>query len=131
MERYGFAGGVVVFGLEMRGLCRWAGVSGEDGFVCRMERIWRLGTAGFGTPESQGPYRGSRCLLSGAKRKSIMGGWMSACSQTRTPRSGLHRSRHCVMLFSNGVLLTPLWICDGTVQLEHTLQPDYQLFFAE
>ena len=47
MERYGFAGVVVVFGLEMRGLCRWAGVSGEDGFVCRMERDWRFGSSGF------------------------------------------------------------------------------------
>ncbi len=47
------------FGLEMRGLFRWAGVSDEDGFVRSTERIWRLGAAGFGTPESQGPYRGS------------------------------------------------------------------------
>ncbi len=100
MERYGFAGVVVVFGLEMRGLCRWAGVSSEDGFVCRMERIWRLGTAGFGTPESQGPYRGSRCLLSGAKRKSISCDCMSACSHKPTlatlqklPDSGTSRCR--------------------------------------
>ncbi len=33
------------FGLEMRGLFRWAGVSSEDGFVCRIEGIWRLGAA--------------------------------------------------------------------------------------
>ncbi len=57
--------GVVVLVLEMRSLFRWAGVSDEDGFVRRMERIWRSGCEGFGTPESQGPYRGSRCLLIG------------------------------------------------------------------
>ncbi len=33
--------------LEMKGLCCWAGVSGEEGFVCRMERVWRLGSSGF------------------------------------------------------------------------------------
>ena len=71
------------FRLEMRGLFRWAGVSDEDGFVRRMEWIWRLGAAGFDTPENVGPCRGSRCLLSGVKRKSIMGGWMSACSHKR------------------------------------------------
>ena len=38
----------------MRGLFPWAGVSDEDGFVRRTERIWRLGTAGFGTPENMG-----------------------------------------------------------------------------
>ncbi len=72
-----FAVVVVVLGLEMKGLCRWTsisgeddfgcrvgagfgslvlamkelfrltGVSNEDGFGCRMERDWRLGSSGF------------------------------------------------------------------------------------
>ncbi len=84
MERYGFAGVVVVFGLEMRGLFRWAGVSDEDGFVRRMERIWRLGAAGFGTPGNEGPCRGSRCLLLEVEQTSNSGDWMSACSQKAT-----------------------------------------------
>ncbi len=55
----------VVLGRGVNGLFRWAGVTDEDGFVRRMERIWRLGAAGFGTPENNGPWRGSRCLLPG------------------------------------------------------------------
>ncbi len=85
---------MVDLGMEMRGLCRWAGVSDEDGFVRRMERIWRLGAADFGTPESQGPYRGSRCLLLGVKQTSISGDWMSACSHERTLAT-LQKLPHC------------------------------------
>ena len=73
-----------IFGFEMKGLCRWAGVSDEEDFVRRTERICRLGAASFGTPESQGPYRGSRCLLSGVQQTSISGDWMSACSHKQT-----------------------------------------------
>ncbi len=47
-----------VFGAEITSLCRWAGVSDEDGFVRRMEWIWRLGAAGFGTRGNEGPCWG-------------------------------------------------------------------------
>ncbi len=47
------------FGPDIKSLFRWAGVSDEDGFVRRMEWIWRLGAAGFGTRGNEGPYRGS------------------------------------------------------------------------
>ncbi len=56
------------FGPDIKSLFRWAGVSDEDGFVRRMEWIWRLGAAGFGTPENMGRWRGSRCLLLGVER---------------------------------------------------------------
>ncbi len=49
-----------------------------------MERIWRLGAAGFGVAENEGPCRGSRCLLLGVEQTSILGGCMSACSHKRT-----------------------------------------------
>ena len=41
LEIKGF--GVAVLVLKVNGLSRWAGVSGEEGFGCRMERVWRLG----------------------------------------------------------------------------------------
>ncbi len=63
----------VVFGLEMRGLFGWASVSGEDCFVRRMERIWRLGAAGFGTPENEGPCRGLNVGCWGLSRRA--GAW--------------------------------------------------------
>ncbi len=43
------------FGGEDQGFVPLGCVSDEDGFVRRMERIWRLGAAGFGTPENEGP----------------------------------------------------------------------------
>ena len=62
----GFAARGVVFGRWMKGLFRWASVSDEDGIVRRVERIWRLGAAGFGTPENEGPCRGLNVACWGA-----------------------------------------------------------------
>ena len=60
----------MVFGLEMRGLFRWASISDEDDFVRRMERIWRLGAAGFGTPGNEGPCRGLNVGCWGLSRRA-------------------------------------------------------------
>ncbi len=60
-----------VWVLEMKGLCRWAGVSGEDGFV---------------TPKNEGVQRALKCLLLGVKQTLISSDWMSACSQEATVR---------------------------------------------
>jgi hypothetical protein len=45
--RRGFGRATVSFGLEMRGLYRWVGVSDEDGFVRRMEAVNALDGMGI------------------------------------------------------------------------------------
>ncbi len=75
------------FGLDRKGLCRWAGVSGEDDFVCRMERMWRLGGSGFWHTQEYGSTAST--VMSAVRSKAdVPATWPGSplFSQTRTCR---------------------------------------------